>query len=207
MTAGYPSSSHAPLDASPLSPLVDETRLGSAGGQTVTGIAGIVLAVVLVVGQISVATTKGIAVHLHKSVEHIALGNDVMESVIERGAPTAPMEGAVAAQARTLAKTRAAMARTNTEMAKMQGTTATLDSTVARMQGTSTSLATGVTSVSRGTKDIAATLSGLPASTRTTGTSLDRISTDTNALNHELEAIGAKMRHWGLARVRGDKAE
>src|SRR5688572_20945001 len=113
---GGPVSAYSTRDGSPLAVLVDEQRLGSAGGQAMVGIAGIVLAVILVVGQISLATTKGIATHLHASVGHITEGNQIMESVIERAAPSVELEKVLKSQAATLGSTRDAMASTNVEL-------------------------------------------------------------------------------------------
>ncbi|MCW2925737.1 MAG: hypothetical protein JWM98_3141 [Thermoleophilia bacterium] len=193
MTA-YGSSQHA----SPLAPLVDETRLGSAGGQAMVGITGIVLAVILVMGQISLATSKGIAMHLHNSVQHVTSGNQTMESVIERAAPSVQMETALAAQAKTLAHTKDAMVQTNAQMAGIAKTTKQLDGVVGRMQATSATLASGVGAMDKQTGRITSMLGTLPGATERTHSQLSKINSDTNAINTELGAIGGKMEKYGL---------
>lgn len=188
---------------SPLAPLVDEQRLGSAGGQAAVGIAGIVLAVILVMGQISLATTKGLAVHLHNSVEHMAKGNEVMESVVERAAPSVVMEEALAGQAKTLANTRQALVRTNAELAKIDTTKDSLLDVVGGMKSTSGSLATNVEGVNESTGKMTKLLGTLPDATTRTHGQLSTINRDTAAINAELNAIAAKMVKYGLPRAKG----
>lgn len=189
--------------ASPLAPLVDEQRLGSAGGQAAMGVAGIVLAIILVVGQISLATTKGIATHLHASVEHITEGNKVMESVIERAAPSTELEKVLASQSKTLARTRDAMAATNGELRQIEQTNADLSRVVGRMDARSGALATGVEAVDASTTDMVSMLGTLPGATKRTHRQLGRINGDTNAINAELAAIADKMLAYGLPRAAG----
>lgn len=188
---------------SPLAPLVDHTRLGSASGQALTGIAGIVLAVLLVVGQISLATTKGISAHLHASVQHMTEGNQVMQSVIERAAPSVEMERVLAGQSKTLANTRDTMIRTNAQLGEITATTGKLSASTTTMQKTSEQLAADVTSVDRNTALINKRLGGLPAATDATGGSLTGIAGDLHDLNGELEAISRKLMKYGLPRARG----
>ena len=199
MTAAY---GH-PGAASPLAPLVDEQRLGSAGGQVAIGIAGIVLAVVLVMGQISLAMTKGIAVHLHNSVEHITEGNKVMESVVERAAPSVMMEDALAKQSATLANTRDAMKSTNAELGKIKETKHRLLDVVGGMQASSSSLASNVEGVNASTSKMTGLLGTLPDATTRTHKQLSTINTDTAAINAELNAIAGKMVKYGLPRAKG----
>lgn len=189
--------------ASPLAPLVDEHRLGSAGGQAAIGIAGVVLAVVLVMGQISLAMTKGIAVHLHNSVAHITEGNKVMESVVERAAPSVIMEKALARQSATLANTRDAMKGTNAELGKITETKHRLLDVVGGMQTTSSSLASGVEGVNTSTTRMTGLLGTLPDATTRTHEQLSTINTDTAAINGELNAIASKMVSYGLPRAKG----
>lgn len=198
MTAAHPA--HG---ASPLAPLVDHTRAGSAGGQAAIGIAGIVLAVILVVGQISLATTKGIAVHLHASVEHMTEGNEVMESVIERAAPSVELEKILDKQAKTLASTQDAMVMTNEQMRSIGATTTELDGVVGSMEATSSKLASGVTGMRASTDTMADELGTLPAATKRTHRQLATISGDTAAINTELTAIGRKMQAYGLPHALG----
>lgn len=189
--------------ASPLSPLVDEQRLGSPGGQAAIGIAGIVLAIVLVMGQISLAMTKGIAVHMHNSVEHITEGNKVMESVIERAAPSVAMETALATQSKTLSNTAAAMKNTNAELEKIKSTKHRLLDVVGGMEASSASLATNVEGVNTSTGKMTSMLGSLPDATTRTHKQLSTINTDTTAINTELNAIASKMVKYGLPRAKG----
>lgn len=187
----------------PLAPLVDETRLGSSIGQTATGVAGLVLAVVLVMGQISLATTKGLAEHLHQNVENITRGNQVMESVIERASPTPVLAKTVAEQSKVLASTRDTMHMTNAGMASMSQTAGELDTVVGRMESQSGNLAEGITGIGNDTAEIATLLGGLPDQTTKTHAALSRINADTVALNTELAQIAAKMQGYGLPRAKG----
>lgn len=190
-------------DGSPLAALVDEQRLGSAGGQAMVGIAGVVLAIVLVVGQISLATTKGIATHLHASVEHITEGNKHMESVIERAAPSAQLETVLESQSKTLAHTRDAMATTNEELEVILEEKRKLIAVVGRMETTSAELATGVDGVNSSTTKMTGMLGSLPSATTRTHKQLALINADTKAINAELAAIAAKMQKYGLPRAKG----
>ncbi|MCW2927932.1 MAG: hypothetical protein JWM86_1900 [Thermoleophilia bacterium] len=196
-------SAYSRNDGSPLAVLVDEQRLGSAGGQAMVGIAGIVLAIVLVVGQISLATTKGIATHLHASVEHMTEGNQVMESVIERAAPSAELEKVLASQSKTLAHTRDAMAATNEELELILKEKHSLIKVVGRMDATSGELATGVDGVNASTKKMTGLLGTLPSATARTHAQLAKINADTTAINVELSAIAAKMQKYGLPLAKG----
>jgi septal ring factor EnvC (AmiA/AmiB activator) len=166
---------------SPLAALVDETRAGSAGSQLAIGIAGVVLAVVLVMGQISLATTKGMAIHLAASVDNITRGNEVMESV----------------------STRDAMVLTNRELEAIAAEQETLVTTVDGMQQTSAQLDSDVASLSGSTAEMTSMLGTLPDATARTHKQLHRINTDTNAINQELAAIGRKMLSYGLPRAKG----
>ena len=198
MTASTAQTGH-----SPLAPLVDETRVGSAGGQLTVGIAGVVLAVILVMGQVSLATSKGMAVHLHHSVAHITKGNEVMESVVERAAPSVELEKMLREQSLTLAHTRDAMVQTNEELAAILGSMDGLSTTVDGMAGTSEQLASDVASLSSSTSTMTSNLGTLPEATTQTHAQLARINTDTNAINGELAAIGRKMMSYGLPQAKG----
>jgi hypothetical protein len=188
---------------SQLSGLVDETRVGSAGGQALTGIAGIVLAVLLVLGQVSLATTKGISAHLHSSVAHMTEGNQVMTSVIARAAPAVQMEKTLGAQEQTLGAVRDSMVQTNVQLGEIGSTTAQLASATTSMQGTSSRLATDVANVDVNTTKINKQLGGLPAATSATGGSLLKINADMHALNFELATISQKLMKYGLPRAKG----
>lgn len=187
----------------PLAPLVDETKLGSSLGQAMTGVAGIVLAVVLVIGQISLATTKGLAEHLHQNVVHTTRGNEVMVSVIERASVSPKLAAMMEEQSATLASTRDTMQRTNAGMGAMSGTATELDGVVARMEGSSSSLATSISGIQGDSEKMAELLGSLPAKTEKTQTALSRINNDTIALNTELGTIAAKMQGYGLPRAKG----
>jgi hypothetical protein len=187
----------------PLAPLVNEQRLGSAGGQAAIGFAGIALAVILVMGQISLATTKGMAVHLNQSVAHLTEGNKTMESVVERAAPSVQLEQVLEAQSATLANTRDAMAQTNSELDSISGSMGGLVDVVGGMQGTSDTLASNVGTLSGSTGKMTGLLGSLPAATSRTHKQLSTINTDTNAINGELAAIGRKMMSYGLPKAKG----
>jgi hypothetical protein len=189
--------------ASPLAGLVDEQRLGSAGGQAAVGIAGIVLAIILVMGQISLATTKGIAVHLHSSVENIKQGNEVMESVIERAAPSVQLEKMLDQQSKTLSNTRDAMAQMNGELDSIMKTKYQLIDQVGAMEQSSSKLASDVENVNTSTAKMTSMLGTLPAATQRTHKQLATINGDTAAINTELGAIAAKMLKYGLPRAQG----
>lgn len=188
---------------SPLSPMVDESRVGSVGGQAAIGIAGIVLAVILVMGQVSLATTKGTAMYLHKDLEHLTEGNQVMKSVIERSAPTSQLEVVLEQQSATLANTRDAMVQTNEELSTITASMEQLGGVVGGMQSTSESLASDVGSLGSSTARMTELLGTLPDATANTHKQLNRINTDTNAINGELAAIGRKMMSYGLPRAKG----
>lgn len=198
MTATY-----AQGGSTPLAPLVDEQRLGSAGGQVAIGITGIVLAIILVIGQISLATTKGIATHLHASVDHMVEGNQVMESVIERAAPAVEMERVIEQQSKTLGHTLDAMAATNAELSAIEKSDETLLRVVGEMEASSATLASDVAKVDETTGTMTAMLGKLPGATKRTHTQLGTINGDTNAINAELAAIAAKMLKYGLPRAKG----
>lgn len=193
----------APNGVSPFAPMVDERQLGSAGGQAMIGVAGIVLAIILVMGQISLATSKGLATHLHASVQHIAKGNELMESVIARAEPTAELQKTLAAQDVTLAHTRDAMIATNQQMSAIAGTTGRLDGIVGRMQRTSSMLAQSVAGMQRSTKGMTTSLGQLPDATSRTHAQLKKINDDNVAVNVELTAIGRKMAAYGLPAAQG----
>lgn len=188
---------------SAFAPLVDETRVGSAGGQAMVGIAGIVLAVLLVVGQVSLATTKGISAHLHASVEHMTEGNQVMEGVIAKAAPSVEMERTLGKQATSLAAVRDTMVQTNAQLDEIGATTKQLNGATTRMQATSETLATDVASVDANTTKINTSLGSLPTATDATLQSITRINRDMTALNVELAAIGDKLLSYNLPRAKG----
>jgi septal ring factor EnvC (AmiA/AmiB activator) len=190
--------------ASPLSGLVDETRLGSAGGQLAIGIAGIVLAVILVMGQITLATTSAIAQNLNRSVVNITEANKVMESVIERAAPSTQLEKIVAVQSKTLANTRDAMIATNAQMDEISASTTTLDAElVAQMQQTSEQLAANVAAMQTSTDAIVSMLGTLPEQTEKTQTALDQLNSDTAQINAQLAQINKKLQGYGLPKAQG----
>ncbi|MCW2955841.1 MAG: hypothetical protein JWO69_710 [Thermoleophilia bacterium] len=193
------------VSPSPLSPLVDERRVGSAGGQALIGIAGIVLAIILVVGQLSLATTKGMAVHLEESVANITDGNVVMEQVIERAAPSAQLTKVLAQQAKTLQSTSDAMARTNAELATIGGTSDDLQGIVAKMERQGASLAGTVAEMDATTAKITKELGTLPTSTGRTSTAMGAINTDMASINAELGALSKKLQKYGLPKAAGAK--
>lgn len=200
-TASY-SSAQVP-DPSPLAPLLDEQRLGSAGGQAASGIAAIVLTIVLVMGQVSLATSKGINENLEEILAHITEGNEVMEQVAERAAPTVELERLLKVQGQTLSQARDSLAMTNADLASLSKTTTQLDRSVIGMQQTSTQLASDVKAVDSTTGSIASSLEPLPAATDRTRKQLVAIGTDTSAINGELGAITGKMQRYGVPQAVG----
>ncbi len=167
------------------------------------GVAGLVLAVILVMGQVSLATSKGMAVHLHNSVEHISQGNVVMESIVERTAPATALETILKKQTETLASTRNSLAQTNADLDAIITAKHGLIDVVDGMQSTSGALATDVGALGSSTTRMTSLLGELPDSTARTHKQLNRINTDTNAINAELAAIGRKMMSYGLPRAKG----
>jgi chromosome segregation ATPase len=195
--------SFAAASPSPLSGLVDETRVGSAGGQTLTGVAGIVLAILLIVGQISLATTKGIAEHLHSSVQHMADGNEAMQSILVKSAPSAQMERDLNDQQQVLLGMRDTMVQTNQRLAEINATSTGIGKTTDAMIATSNGLAQHVKSVDAETAKINRQLGSMPASTAETKVSLDSINGDMHDLNVELKSITDKLLTYGLPRAKG----
>lgn len=198
MTAAYGSTKH-----SALAPLVDESRLGSSIGQTMVGVAGIVLAVILIMGQLSLATTKGLAEHLHTTVGHVTEANKVMESVIERAAPSPQLAKMVAQQSQILQSTRDTMHTTNASMSGLNSASTNMNTVVGSMGASSGKLATGIEHIGADTKKMGVALGKLPAQTAGTQTAMSRINKDTLALNTELAAIAGKMQGYGLPTVKG----
>lgn len=188
---------------STLAPLVDESRLGSSIGQTLIGVAGIVLAIILIMGQLTLATTKGMAEHLHQTMLHTTKANEVMESVIERAAPTPVLAKTIENQSKMLQSTRDTMHAANAGMAGLNNSAKDMSGTVGGMRTTSGKLATGITGIGADTKKMGAMLGKLPAQVNGTQTAMTKINTDTRALNTELAAIAGKMQGYGLPTVKG----
>lgn len=182
---------------------LDDTKPGSRWGQVLTGVVGIVLAVILIVGQIAVATTQGIQHNLHATVGHLAVANKTMGSILDKALPITQVEKIVAVQQKTLANTLSTMQVLNGQMSEITATTDGLSSTVAGMNTTSASLASGVAGMDANTGTITQQLSTLPAQTDSTAKQLTKISTDSTAINAELIAITAKLRNYGLPAAKG----
>lgn len=185
------------------SALVDPTRCGSGLGQIAVGILGVVLAGVLVIGQISLATTRGIQQNLGGLIANMDDGNRTMEQIVAKSRPSIQMEKNIGKQAELLASTRDAMVVTNAEMAKMLRTVDGLGATVDRMRATSQRLSSGVSGMQSDTDAVAGMLEPLPAGARRTHRHLARIKTDSHATNVELRAIGGKMQRYGLPHAKG----
>jgi hypothetical protein len=183
--------------------VVDSTKPGSVMSQALTGAVGLVLALVLIGGQISLATTKGISENLHKNVQQLKDGNKTMASVIERAEPSVAMEATLGAQADSLGNTERTMGLLNKEMATSGKVTDDLMSTVARMQSTSGLLANSVGAMNYDSLRMLDLLQMMPASTQHTYVGLNRIGGDTKAINGEMQAITAKMRRYGLTPAHG----
>ncbi len=188
--AAYPNSFAAKV--------VDADRPGSVWGQVLVGGVGVVLALTLVLGQVSLATTKGIERNLDRNVAQLRTGNTTMKSIIERAAPSMKIDTLVKGQSTTLAHTNQTMTQLNREMATVGATTDELAGTVGQMETTSGQLAAHVGAMERNSGKISALLGRLPGVTDDTHKRLQRIGTDTGAINGELEAIAAKMQRYGL---------
>jgi ABC-type transporter Mla subunit MlaD len=168
-----------------------------------TSIACIAVALILVIGQIALATTKGISAHLHTSVQNITDGNKVMEEVLERSAPSAALGKVLASQSTTLANTRDAMVQTNGELGQIADTTGQLGGVVDGMGSTSGQLADTIGSMETSTKRMTDQLGTLPGATERTSGSLSRINSDMAAVNVELNALAAKLQKYGLKQAAG----
>lgn len=183
--------------------IVDDQRAGSVWGQVIVGAVGIALALILVVGQVSLATTKGIQRNLAANVGQIREGNATMQSIIEKAQPATVVDAKVASQRATLERTNRTMTALNREMTKVGASTGALSSTVQRMEHTSSSLAGGVGAMQRDTERMAKLLGKLPGVTDATHQQLSAIGRNTGDINAELEAIAAKMERYGLPRAEG----
>lgn len=182
--------------------LFDERRRGSTWQQASVGAMGIVLALVLVIGQISVATTAGIQHNLHANIQRLKDGNATMREIVEKAAPTVLMEKVVADQAVALDHTGQTLQLLNEEMAALGETTLSLEATVTAMSDTSAGLATGVEGMASDTSKIVDLLGPLPDATTRTHKQLGRISGDSKAINGELDSISHKMEGYGLPHAR-----
>ena len=181
----------------------EHDRSGSAAGQIATGIIGIALAIILVVGQISLATTKGIQASLAQSVINMREGNEVMRSVIERSQPTPQMRATVGAQGAELAATRDTMIALNAQLAQVEATTSGLAGTVQGMGQTSQTLATGVGTMASDAELMQNALGSLTTDTEATQSSLQTINTETVTINKQLQQISAKLQAYGLPQAQG----
>ena len=184
---------------------VDTTRAGSVWGQVLTGVVGVTLAVVLIAGQVSLATTKNISKNLHKNVVQLKYGNKTMASVIEKSKPSVMMEKTIGAQSKSLDHTSVTMQALNVEMAKSGKVTNELMQTTAAMNATSLQLANGVKSMNGDTATMLSALQTMPAATDRTQTNLSKLASDTKAINAEMQAIGRKMKRFGLPEAQGVK--
>jgi Tfp pilus assembly protein PilN len=189
----------------PRSAFVDPTKRGNGLGQIATGILGIVLAAVLVIGQISLATTRGIEQNLNRLITHMDQGNQTMHEIVRKSKPTVKMRSDVERQEQVLGLSRDTLVVTNAEMRKMLLVTARLQKTTLKMKQTSDHLASGVAGMEASTNKVNATLRPLPAKTSLTKGHLEKIRNDSKDINGELNAIGAKMLGYGLPRARGVK--
>lgn len=184
---------------------VDPTRAGSAWQQCAVGALGIALALLLVVGQVSVATTRGIQRNLHTIVGHLEAGNVTMNSIIDKAEPSTGMDQIVAQQRGVLERTRDTILQLNGEMKVVDATTVELTKTVSTMRSESQTLAGGVKGMSQDTARMAELLEPLPAQTKDTHANLDALASDSRAISGEVKAIGGKMRGYGFPAASGAK--
>ena len=182
---------------------LDQSKPGSVWAQVLTGVVGIILCVVLIVGQLAVAITSGIQHNLHQSVLNLARGNQTMTQVLDKAQPVPMVEKVTKIQQDTLANTSATMVILNGQMAAIGGTTGGLKSTVDKMAAQSGSIATGVEGMDSTTKNVNSKLGGLLPATDKVAKPLGRIATDSTAINVELAAIAAKLVSYGLPAAQG----
>lgn len=201
-------SGHAPTTAGAFghpvqrTTFIDPSRAGSRWQQAGVGVAGIVLAVVLIVGQISVATTAGIQRNLHANVQNLRDGNKTMEQIVTKAAPTVALEDVIEEQKKTLGHTRKTMGLLNQEMAQIGATTDELSGTVSRMETASGQLSSGVAGMNSDTTAIVDLLGSLPGATERTHGKLERIGSDSKAINTELNTISGRLQGYGLPKAR-----
>jgi hypothetical protein len=184
---------------------VDTGKPGSVWSQALTGVVGITLAIVLIAGQVSLATTKNISKNLHQNVTQLQDGNVTMASVIERSEPSVMMEKTIGAQSASLKNTSATMQKLNKEMATSGKVTDSLMKTTSSMNATSLKLANGVKKMNADTARMLGLLQTMPAATDRTQKNLQKLSNDTRAINAEMKAIGQKMKRFGLPEAKGVK--
>jgi hypothetical protein len=188
---------HPPLSAN-ASRWVDDSREGSLWQQLLIAVVGIVLAATLIIGQISVATTRGVQQNLHKSVAQLRQGNTTLGDIIDKAAPSIMLNKVTGQQQAVLQDVLDTMTQLNAAMQQVGATTARLQGTVGTMHQTSAHLAAGVNGMDRHTTTIVNALAPLPANTDKTHAQLARIYTDTAAISTELNAITAKLHNYGL---------
>lgn len=186
------------LAGQPLEFMIDDQRQGSVWSQVLVGVVGVTLGIMLVVGQLSVATTHGISTNLHRNVKNLQAGNATLRDIVEKAGPTLVIQQVITKQNEVLQSTLDTMRMLNGEMGVVTDTTSGLKQSVNGMQSTSTQLASGVDGMNRDTARIADMLAALPDATTRTHHQLSRIDQDSTALNGELRSIGAKMRNYGL---------
>lgn len=184
------------------STMYDDTRAGSGLGQVGVAIVAIVLAIVLIVGQVALATTRDIASHLHESVANLAQGNTTMLQVIDRARPNPVIGKALAKQSQVLAHTSVTLTQVNVAMAQIIGTTNGLSTTVGSMQRSSNGLAGGVSGMARDSAKIASILGKLPDTASKISVSTSAIDGDSKDINTQLGAIEGKMKNYGLPQAK-----
>ena len=185
--------------------ITDDTRSGKPWQQALIGVLGIVLALVLVAGQISVATTRGIADNMRLLNANLEEGNEVMFEIVKKSAPAPVMEKVVNEQSGTLAHTRDSLVLMNEELDAMMATTDELQMQSQALQGTAGEVAGTVQGMEGSIGAMIATLGTLPTTTASAGDSLSSVRTDSAAINAELEAVGTKLEKYGLPKARGDR--
>jgi len=182
---------------------LDQNKPGSVWAQVLTGVVGIVLAAMLIVGQIAVALTAGIQHNLHTSVVNLGRGNGTMAQILDKAQPIGLVEKVTQKQQDTLANTLDTMKLLNAQMAQIGTTTGAMQGTVGSMATNSASLADGVAGMDSNTGKITDKLGGLVVGTDKLAVPLGHIATDSTAINAELLAIAGKLQSYGLPPAKG----
>jgi hypothetical protein len=185
----------------------DPASRGSKWAQVGTGVVGIILAIVLVVGQVSLATSRGIQAHLVRNVAKLREGNKTMEEIVLKGEPSVHVAKVVQHQQAVLEHTRVTMVGLNQRMTGIVKTTDGLATTVGSMRTASSALASGVASMDASTQKLGDLLGPLPGKADATGAALGQINNDSSAINGELTAISGKMEKYGLPHATGVRGQ
>lgn len=188
---------------STFAPVVDPTRQGSPAAHALTGLVAIVLAATLVMGQVALATTKGIATHLEQTSSNLERGNRTVDSVVARSRPAAEVQRLVRRQATTLGSTRQSLVLLNGTLSETARTTSRLDRSVAGTQASSVALAQDLQKVRSSSRSLGTGLRMLPTTARAVRTAVEGTRRDTEVIAWEIARTGIVLRNYGLPRAQG----